>query len=63
MTEEDMTNITDQMMKEPSLEKIHQRLENIENTMSARKEMTQIGLKQIDSTILEETLIIRDRIR
>eukprot|EP00972_Heterocapsa_arctica_P072427 10696619-Heterocapsa_arctica.AAC.1 len=35
MTEEDMNNSTDQMMKElqPSIEKIHQRLESIENTM------------------------------
>eukprot|EP00972_Heterocapsa_arctica_P074010 10922928-Heterocapsa_arctica.AAC.1 len=65
MTEEDMNNITDQMMKElqPSIEKIHQRLSNIENTMSAQKEITHIGLKQIDNTILEETAIIRDRIR
>eukprot|EP00972_Heterocapsa_arctica_P101130 14906206-Heterocapsa_arctica.AAC.1 len=35
ITEEDMNNITDQMMKElqPSIEKIHQRLGNIENTL------------------------------
>eukprot|EP00972_Heterocapsa_arctica_P057176 8436797-Heterocapsa_arctica.AAC.1 len=38
MTEEDMNNITDQMMKElqPSMEKIHQRLGSIENTLGAQ---------------------------
>eukprot|EP00972_Heterocapsa_arctica_P109701 16151727-Heterocapsa_arctica.AAC.1 len=60
-----MKKITDQLMKElqPSMENIHQRLESIENIMRANKEMTQIGLKQIEATILDETLIIRDRIR
>eukprot|EP00972_Heterocapsa_arctica_P035671 5249009-Heterocapsa_arctica.AAC.1 len=45
------------------MENIHQRLENIENIMGGNKEFTQIELKQIDRTILEETAQIRGRIR
>eukprot|EP00972_Heterocapsa_arctica_P096513 14239326-Heterocapsa_arctica.AAC.1 len=39
ITEEDMKKITDSLMKElqPAMDKIHQRLENIENIASANK--------------------------
>eukprot|EP00972_Heterocapsa_arctica_P077045 11361721-Heterocapsa_arctica.AAC.1 len=52
-------------MKElqPAMDKIHQRLVNIENIASANKELTRIEMKLIDKNILEYTSLIRDRIK
>eukprot|EP00972_Heterocapsa_arctica_P108643 15998829-Heterocapsa_arctica.AAC.1 len=55
--DEIMKNHAGQLMKEiqPSLDKIYQRLENIENNVTVQKEMTKIGLKKIEDVIYGET--------
>eukprot|EP00972_Heterocapsa_arctica_P101626 14974492-Heterocapsa_arctica.AAC.1 len=45
------------------LGKIHERLENIENSVYGQKDMTKIGMKRVESCIYEETGYIRDKIK
>eukprot|EP00972_Heterocapsa_arctica_P028312 4163104-Heterocapsa_arctica.AAC.1 len=63
--DEIMKNHAGQLMKEiqPSLAKIYQRLESIENNVTVQKEMTKIGLKKIEDCIYEVTKYIRDKMK
>eukprot|EP00972_Heterocapsa_arctica_P038369 5649888-Heterocapsa_arctica.AAC.1 len=65
MTEEEMKKIADIMSQNQKtyLLKIEARLEGIENTIAASKEMADVCFKDIDKSIDTEHYCIKDRLQ